>query len=348
MPNSPSQGPRKNKPGWGVVVALVVCVCAVLFAWHRFTVDAERASPRGAGPATGDASAEAVFADELAALQNTVADALDKDEPDLVHDRVRRFVDHYPKKPAARNVFAQVLLAAQQFEQAYDQLMVSLELDPRQPNVHLLAGTVAYRRQDLDRAERHYKDATSLDRANVDNHLHLAELYIKRGKTDEARTLLVAALTVDSSSHEAHAMLADLYAKQNKLTAAITQISKAIELTSTDERPRLIVYMRTLSKLLRRDNQFDQALQVLDGIEGDYRYNPGVVEDVAVCFMMLSRPADAVQAYELAVAADPLNWQLVAGAARWQHKAGNPARARQHLAALKRLNPDAGAIEELE
>ena len=347
MSNTPTQGPPRNTSGWGIVIVLGVIVCAALFAWHRFAGDDDQVGGRGAGPASGDAAAEA-FADELAVIQNTVADALEKDEPDLIHDKARRFVDRFPKKPAARNVFAQVLLAEQQFERAYKQLKVSLELDPRQPNVHLLAGTIAYQFEDLDQAERHYKDATSLDRRNVDNHLHLAKLYMKQGKMDRARITLVAALNVDSSSHEAHAMLADLYARQNKLTLAITQISKAIEMTPTDERPRMIVYVRTLSKMLRRDNQFDQALQVLDGIEGDYRHDPGVVEGIAVCYMMLSRPADAVGAYEEAVAANPVGWELVAGAARWQHKTGNAARARHHLATLKRLKPDAGAISELE
>ncbi len=261
---------------------------------------------------------------------------------------VQRMVERYPRYAPGRTLLGQIWLYMGQLDQAYGQFKLSLDLDGQQPEVHLLSGTIAYKLGRIDQATGHYSMAVGMEPANARYRLHLAQAYLRQHKSDQARALLLETLQIDSSLHEAYAALADLYAQQNRLTLALPQIQKAIDQTPVSQRAKQVFYIRRKAHLLRRDNRPQEALLTLQGLQGAEKTDPGVLEEMATCWFLLGKPNDAAAVFEDAAAADPTRWTLLAGAARWRIKAGDRSAALRHLALLRRLNPRAAMISQLE
>ena len=261
-------------------------------------------------------------------------------------------VERYPAFAPARLLLGHCLLSAARFEPAYEQFEESLRLDPRQPEVHLNAGTVAAQLGRLDDARRHYSEAVGLDTGNSRYRVHLAFLSIKQGRHDEARRGLLGALRIDSSLHQAHAGLSDVFAKQNKIGPALDRIGRALELLDDQEQNTRVIYTRKRAALLRRLNQPDEALAVLTQMVDDMREaalgDPGVSQDLARCWAMMGQPEKAAAHYEWLLYQDPSNDHAAARAAHWNLKAGSPEAARRNLQDLRRINPRSPALPELE
>lgn len=259
-----------------------------------------------------------------------------------------QLVERYPDNPAGHLFLAQLLLMEQQPQQAYEHLCQSLKLDPAQPEVELLAGTTALSLDLVDQAGHHYAQAVGLDPSNPKYRLHLAQVYIRQGKYQLARKDLLGVIRRDSSQHAAYACLADLYARQNKLALALTQIEKAIQQTPTTERDKVIDYLLIKSQLLRRDNHPDDALLLLGQLTPKEQSKPQVIEAKALCWAMLGQPAKAAELYEQALLEQPANATFAAAAARWRIKAGDRSAAAGHLNTVRKINPRAPEIPELE
>ncbi len=341
--------------GSWLVVALVLIggVAGIVAVKHwsmrsQFVKGSDPAKPpaEGAGAATWD-EAEALAQLQAAQEQfNLVAVEGHDAKPSLA--AVQRIVERYPKYAAARTLLAQVWLYQSDFDKAYEQFKLSLELDPRQAEVHLLAGSVAIALDRIDRATHHYTMAVGLDQSSVRARLHLAQAYLRQRQDDKARRLLIEALTLDPSSHAAYALFADLYTRQNKLQVAIGQLIKAVSHTPETERSTVVAYTRRLAKLLRRDNQPQEALIRLRTLTPAERTDPDVLEDMALCWSMLGDPAAAAALFEQALAAYPAVWQYAARAAHWRIKAGDLDTARQHIELIRRLNSHAPGLADLE
>lgn len=338
--------PRTSLKGiWLVLVLLAAGLGAALTSmwyWSRVEVEIEN---NGAGSVPFD---ESNAQDELQGIRDRYSALREAGKIDQAIRSLRRLMEKYPRYAAVRTHLGLALSDARHFDGAYEQLERSLELDNHQSHVHLLAGTIAMNLNNLKAAARHYSQAVGLEPKNGEFRVHLAQVQIEQHQYSLARLTLLEALRIDSSLHEAYFSLANLYARDNKLILALSQIQKAIENVPVTEHRKQVPYILFKAKLLRRKNRPEESLQTLRSLPPETRGQISILEDMAISWQLLGRPADGAELYEQQMNLNPSEWRLVAGAAHWRIKAGDKERARMHLATIKRLNPLASVTAELE
>jgi len=297
--------------------------------------------------------------EQLFQLQDTYSTHRDPANLQPMIDKARELVDQYPQLSGAHVLLGQMLLDDNKLTEALEQLQKSLELNQRQPHIQYLAGNTALMIGNLGAAEKHISQAISMDPTNGRYRLHMAMVYLGKRKYPEARMTLLQALNFDSSLHEAHSGLSDLYARQNKLSLALQQINKAIDRTpdtsggvsggaSGGDHGDWVIYMRKKANLLRRANKPGDALRILEGLSPRERINPAVMNEVALCFALMGKPQQAASLYEQALIVLPMDVDLLVGAVRWHHKAGDIDAAKLHLRSLRKIDPQLPVIKKLE
>ena len=285
---------------------------------------------------------------ELRETQDHYATLRESGGIDAALAELTRLVEKYPRYAAARSQLALVLSDSGRLEEAYAQLERCLDLDGQQPNVHMLAGTIATNLNDLAGAAHHYSQAIGLEPSSGQYRVFLAQVQIKQNAFELARMTLLEALRIDSSQHEAYACLSDLYARRNMLDLALLQNQKAIEHVPITEQHKQIGYLRRKAALLRRMNRPEESLQTLRGLFPKYRDQIPVIEEMAMSWHLLGQPENGARLYEQQLILNPTQWQLAAGAATWWLKAGEMKNAERHVATVKRIDPWAPVIPELE
>jgi tetratricopeptide (TPR) repeat protein len=329
-----------------IAIGLIAATLAVIY-WRsvaRAVQDgiSERSS---AQPAWNEKTAEK----ELTALQEHFNQtAVDKGDPQADLAAANQLVERYPRYASAHTLLAQVLMYQGQLAPAYDQLILSLGLDPNQAEVSLLAGTLANELGRVDEAVHQYSTAVGLNPTHAVYRLHLAQGYWKQNKIDKARGTILEALKIDSSLHEGYAMLCEVYAQQNKLSLALSEIDKAIAFLPAQDRRDRVAYTRRKSQLIRRDNKPDEALLTLRTLTPIEQMDPAVLDDMAVCWSMLGQPEKSAGLFEDALVLSPTQWPFAVSAARWRLKSGDLAAAERLLAGARRINPGAPQIAQLE
>ncbi|MFW6060054.1 MAG: tetratricopeptide repeat protein [Phycisphaeraceae bacterium] len=278
----------------------------------------------------------------------------DDGDPAPMVPEALRLTERYPDHAAAHRLLGQILLADGQHESAYAAFEKSLQLDPEQMELRLLAGTIATRDlEDLAAAQRHYAQAVSLEPTHGRARLHLAQALIDQQRYDEARHELLVALRHNAEMHEAHALLADLYAQQNKTDPALTHIRRALDLLPGDDeltdaqRQRRVIYIRRRAMLLRRSLKPEAALSVLRDLPTELHYTAGIAEEMARCWAMMQQPIKGAEHFEQAVERHPTRADVTVGAARWYLRAEAPADARRMIDHLQRINPRHPQLAEL-
>lgn len=346
--------PRPRPTGTWIVLGMIALgvIAAGLAMTYWIGVD------RRTWPQTqpGDAHAGAKPFDPKAAQQEVDAVQLQfnaavnaKLAAQKVIDAARTVVEHYPRFAPARALMAQAYLYDMQLKEAYDQIAVALELESQNAEAQLIAGTVCMHLNRLEDAAKHYQMAIGLDPKNARFRLHQAQLYVHLGDVEKAQMTILEAINLDTSSYEAYALLADVHAKQGKLSLAIGDITRAIERAPVSKRRDQVVYIRQKAMFLRRDNRPDEAIIVLnDTLTDAERLDADVIEDMAVCWAMLNKPANAATLYEKAQVETPDDWRLYDGAARWWIKANSKIAAERQLELLRRVAPRRPEVARLD
>ena len=265
----------------------------------------------------------------------------------------QELVAQYPDYAPAHTLCAQVLLIHGRQAEAYEHVQTALELNPKQGELRLLAGTVAMQLDKANAARTHYRRAVELEPSNGRYRLHLAQSYIAAERYDEARLELHKALKHDWSLDKVHAALADVHAQQGRTGEALASIRDALSVLPSDpdltrkQRERKLSYVRQRSRLLRRDLNPADALSVLRDLPQAKQYTPAVSADMAACWQMLGEPIKAAEHYQAALERSSAGSAAAAGAARWYLKADKPKRAEAMIDELQRLAPRHEALSEL-
>jgi tetratricopeptide (TPR) repeat protein len=331
---------------WVVLVVLLLAVLGVLALWSP-----GRSVNTVGGSAAVDPSVGAMqaVAEELGEIGDLFGKAIEnsRDAQPLI-DRVDVVLAEHPELAEAHTLRAQLLMAAGRLDESLDAFDASLKIDARQPEVLMLAGTVAGKSGRYEDARHHFEQALSIDPGNGRYAISLASAQIKLGQDDEAVQTLLAAIRRDSELHGAYMTLSDIYGKQNKLGIALSQIDRAIEKLPKDKPVLRVTYTLRRAKLLRRNNQPGESLVTLTSLPDGAPYQPNVMRDIAISWTMLGKPAMAAKHYEQALTLDPSNDLAAAQAARFRIKAGDIDTARKHVETLRRINPRAEALVELD
>lgn len=336
---------------WVVAMLLLAGVvgAAIAYAWwshQQAGWQRQGVPPKEAAGSSADAGA---LADEVKLVVEQFSEAVEKVRPlEPVRAAAQRLCEKYPQSADARRLMGEVLLAMEDKPAAYEQFRLSLALDGRQPEVEVLAGIICEERGDLDKALVHYHSAVTLEPTSARYLTFLGNAYALKGERAKAMTTVLEAISIDSSHHRAYGVLANLFAQDGKNELAMQQIDKAIEHVSINERPAQVGYLRFKAMLLRRDNRPEESLQLLtQALLPAEQADKAVLPDIATTWGMLGQPLRAAELYEQTLALDPTRWELLVDAAQWRIKAGDLAAARLHIDALRKLQPNHPALNDL-
>lgn len=335
-----------------VTVAVVLALVAVSFWRWRLNLPAagtqtqtptETTVPDGAGSRTWDPQA-AALAIRSVRRELEVAEAEQRVDDELVN-RAKRVVEKFPHAPDASRLVADVLMARQDWAEAFNWLTRSLEADNQRPDVHLLAGTVAMKIDRYEDAARHFGVAAELVPDDIQPRLYLASLYQHMGDDDKALRVLLDARQIDTHSPQVYAMMADIYASQRKWSLAITNLKHAIDHTAPTDKATISAYNLRLARFLNKWNKPEDALLVINNLPGKGLRDALAVEQRAIAQAMLRRNAEAAVSFEAAATLSGFDGRLMVEAVRQYILAGNKAGA---VIALDRIREDAPDQPEIE
>lgn len=224
----------------------------------------------------------------------------------------------------------------------------SLALDPKQGQVHLLAGNIALMQQNPKLAADHLSQAVAMEPSNAQYWLYLGQCYFTQKLWPEAQQCYEKACELDSDMTLAVNGIADCQVQQGKVSEAIFTIQKAIDQTPLSKRRQQVVYLRKQAKLLAQLGKPGDALVVMGKLTDVELQQPDITAEMAAYWEQLGEPGKAAALYEKQLGNDLRNWELAATAARWRIKAGDIAKAKQHLMHLQLINPDLPVIAALQ
>lgn len=116
------------------------------------------------------------------------------------------------------------------YAEAQKQLLQALNLDPADPEVHVLLGQIAQEKGDLPQAIWHYQRAQQLAPSYVYSYILLGELHLSQAQVDQAWDSLQSGLRQVPSHPLIHASLARYYLAVGQPEAGLSEYRKAIKL----------------------------------------------------------------------------------------------------------------------
>jgi predicted Zn-dependent protease len=235
---------------------------------------------------------------------------------------LRRAAMQFPDQQEVRTALAETLLALDKPKDSYEQYEKALAIGPREPKLEFAAGQVASKAGLTDRAEEHFSMAQTADPTNPACPLMLGLVQRKLGKLDSARANLLRAVKMDPDSAYAWGTLADMALGENHLDICLQHIEKARKLQPESKEWRLIE-----ARALKRKGEPTEALRLLTPLDPSQRHEPVIARQIAECFAMLGRHAEAASALADAAQADAMNADIAYEAAAAFDRAGNRTRA---------------------
>ncbi len=249
---------------------------------------------------------------------------LDQEKPGSAETVLKAAIARFPREQELYFLMGEALLQQDRGEEAYNAYDQGILIGPDHAEYRHVAGTIAAQLGLLDDAELHYRQAQQLAPSNPKYPLYLAQVVRKAGDTDEAKKQLMIATRIAPDLAQAWGSLAAIALEENKLSIALTHIARAREIE-----PDNLAWRVMEAQALRRNNQPREAAALLTAIsEEERRENPGLLQELAACYGLLGRPADAAEAYIAAVGADDSqNPELAYQAAVWLERADDSERA---------------------
>lgn len=242
-------------------------------------------------------------------------------------------IGQFPKEQVLYIAYAELLAEQKRPADAYAQYEKALAVGPRDGEIEITAGTLASMLGRLDRAEEHYAAAQAARPHDYKPSLLLAQVQVKRGETDEAKKNLMVAGNLKPDSAIVWGTLADLALRENKTGLARQHIARARQVE-----PRVTLWRLIEARALRRDNEPEQALELLTGLDPSAQREPGVMELMSECYGLLGRPGDAADLWARAADKDPTRGDWSYQAALWFDRAGDGARALEYAQRAVFLN----------
>jgi tetratricopeptide (TPR) repeat protein len=312
----------------GMVIGMAVAAAAG-GAWLWMSQTAER----GDDPATWSQRTRMTIAQECEAAQTAIS-SNDLNKARLILDGL---VKRFPADPQARVLLAQVMLHDNDAAGALEQLSKSLELNPTQAQVHHTVGIIHEKTGDLSKARHHYTQASMIEPNNASYALYMGQLLMKMGELDEAQMQVLKAQRLDSKLVQSYAVLAEISARRGKVDMAIDLSGKAIDQVAADD-PRRVTYTLLKAQYLRRANEPEQALALIESLPAKDRMTEQVVRHTTASLMMMGQAGRAAAVWNDLFTVEPDNAAAAAESGMAWIKAGDMAKARQMLGLATRVN----------
>lgn len=305
-------------PAAGVIVLAVVVVRAFIGSPTPDSVDAsEQSADQALAGAAQRIEAAIREADNLR-QQGEIAAA---------ETLLRKALEKHPNDRDLRVMLAETLLSQDRPREAYRQYDHAIAAGADNAELHFAAGTVANVAGLPERAAEHYRSAQRLAPSNPKHPLYLGQIRRKLGDVEAAKASLLRAANLDPDQAIAWGTLADIALSENNLSIARNYVRRAIEAA-----PEATSWRILEARVLRRSNRPEQAARVLMALDKSARLgDPNVLRELALCYGLLDRPAEAARVYARAVESrdqkeqDDSNMaELLYEAASWYDRAGEP------------------------
>lgn len=140
---------------------------------------------------------------------------------------LRRLVRDYPDFIEARMALIRAFIMVQELQQASDEVAKVIELDPRHPDAHVIAGGLALMRGEVQRAESSYRQALELRPADTVAWFNVADCRLRQNDRPGAIQALEQALRYRPGFVAAHLKLAELYLDAHQPSKARAHVDAA-------------------------------------------------------------------------------------------------------------------------
>ncbi len=273
----------------------------------------------GGGPKSASgASPNPLSAEAVEAVLDSARVYLKKGEPGKAQAILREAIEQDQYVQDLRTLYAEVLLGEGLVDEAYSQYLHAIAIGPVHAELHFAAGVVANKTGSHIKAEEHFWQAQSLAPSNPKHPIYLAQVQRNTGKVDEAKKSLIIAGKLDPNVAVVWGTLAGIALDENKLSVAAGHIRRARELE-----PSSLTWRLLEAKIIRRGNDPEAALTLLNALpERERLSNKALLEEIALCYGMLSKPEAPARLYGAAVEANPNDLDLLMHAAEWNKRAG--------------------------
>jgi len=267
-----------------------------------------------AAPGAGGTVDPARLTEDLAVARQ----ALNEMKPAKAEAVLRKTAAAFPEDQDVRTLLAEALLGMGQRKEAHRQYERAIAIGPDNAELRHAAGMVANTAGLVERAEEHLWQAQRLDPQSPKHPLYLGLIQRKLGKTDEAKKNLLIAARLEPSLAEAWGVLGAIGLDENKLSIALGHVRRAREADPANLNWRVLE-----AKILRRDNQPEQAARLLIALDDEtVLTNAAVREELAMTLGMLGRTGEAAAIYAEAAERSPEDAGLLHETALWFERAG--------------------------
>jgi tetratricopeptide (TPR) repeat protein len=163
-----------------------------------------------------------------------------------------------PDKARPYTNLGKALLHKKRFDEALDNLLKAIQIDPNYIEARLNLGFVYETNGDTDKAIEQYRKAIQINPSFAKAYNNLGVSLLKQDKTDEAIQNIQKALQLDPGLAAAYMNMGTALAEQNKFEAAIEYYNKALQINPNIARVQFL-----LGDALLKQGRADQGIQHL-------------------------------------------------------------------------------------
>ena len=214
---------------------------------------------------------------------------------------------------------------------------------PDDPLIPRTLGRIYARMGDQQTAITFYEQAMQMGDNNVQTVLALADAYLALKDYEKAARAYELALSREPKNVQAHSNLGYAYARLGRLDEAIEENQRVLELAPED-----YISHRNLVLLYRDSGRLEEAIQQAKQM---LEFTPE--KDLGTAYLLLGslyeasdQPAEAIEAYQQAVAATPNLTQAQVALGNLYLQQGRPEDALQPFQTVAQLTPDDYAIHQ--
>ena len=312
------------------------------------------------GSSSGNSSSTPPSAEAIRTSLDAAGRYFDSQDYSNAQVILQKLVQRVPSNVEAREFYGLVLAtqavqardrgeaAHELFQRAYEQYAAAVVDPSASAGLHHSAGMIALQAERPDDALRHFNDAMRTDPRNPQYPLHAAQLLMLRGQLDEATALLDRVTSLDPNEPMAYASLAGVAMERGDLQRSVQLIEQARAIDSDDVAIRV-----QHSKILRRCNRPEQALELMVPLDAATRAMDAVAFEIAASYALLGEHVKAAKAWEhcfrtLSSTAPGLAWPAAVHAGQAMLDAGDRETAYLWWQEARLVAPDSPEVSALE
>ncbi|MAY74744.1 MAG: hypothetical protein CMJ31_08555 [Phycisphaerae bacterium] len=263
--------------------------------------------------------------DALTAILQTAQSAVAEGDNAKAETVLREAVRTYPRDHDLRMALGDLLTAVAKHDEAHRQYEEAIAIDSNDPVALFQSGMTARLSGDDETGLDRLVAARNADPTNAEYAMQAGLVQLEAGRVDDASVSLLQAAALDDARAVVWGSLAEIALRQGDPSVATDHARRAHAIE-----PRVLAWTILLARSLKRDGQPEQALALLDGLEGERRYASAVLQTAGECLGLLGRPAEAAVWHAEAADRFPGDEELAYQTALWYERAGDIANALDH------------------